>query len=278
MATTSTSGPQRVALVAGASRGIGADTAKAFARAGHAVVLGARDADALGHVVEDIEATGVRPSRPRATSVMSIRCARLVQLAVDSFGRLDAAFNNATDGPMPSPLADIDPDEFDLGIRDQRARHVPRDEVRDPGDARQRRRRHRQHGLGRRCAGHDQPRRLRRPPRRASSPSPRPLRSTTPTMVCGSMSSPPARSSPTISSEPARTHSAWPAASVPDGPRRHVRGGRRRRAVAVLRAVVVHHRRHDPDRRRPARRAQATADVPPRRRHGAHLITSDDHP
>ena len=58
MATTSTRGPQRVALVAGASRGIGADTAKAFARAGHAVVLGARDADALVHVVEEIEATG----------------------------------------------------------------------------------------------------------------------------------------------------------------------------------------------------------------------------
>src|SRR6185369_16439329 len=41
----------------------------------------------------------------------------LVDLAIDSYGRLDAAFNNATDGPMPSPLADIDPEEFDLGIR-----------------------------------------------------------------------------------------------------------------------------------------------------------------
>ena len=33
----------------------------------------------------------------------------LVERAVDTFGRLDAAFNNATDGPMPAPLADIDP-------------------------------------------------------------------------------------------------------------------------------------------------------------------------
>src|SRR5947209_1113814 len=41
----------------------------------------------------------------------------LVDLAVESYGRLDAAFNNATDGPMPSRLADIDPDEVDLGIR-----------------------------------------------------------------------------------------------------------------------------------------------------------------
>src|SRR5881275_123134 len=37
--------------------------------------------------------------------------------APSTFGRLDAAFNNATDGPMPAPLADIDVDEFDLGIR-----------------------------------------------------------------------------------------------------------------------------------------------------------------
>jgi NAD(P)-dependent dehydrogenase (short-subunit alcohol dehydrogenase family) len=114
---TSTTGPERVALVAGASRGIGADTAKAFARAGHAVVLGARDADALAHVVEEIEASGGRAvaAKTDVGDVDSMRA--LVKLALDSFGRLDAAFNNATDGPMPGPLADIDPDEFDLGIR-----------------------------------------------------------------------------------------------------------------------------------------------------------------
>jgi NAD(P)-dependent dehydrogenase (short-subunit alcohol dehydrogenase family) len=117
MATSSITGPERVALVAGASRGIGADTAKAFARAGHAVVLGARDAGALARVVEEIEAGGGRAvaAKTDVGEVDSMRA--LVQLAVDAFGRLDAAFNNATDGPMPGPLADIDPDEFDLGIR-----------------------------------------------------------------------------------------------------------------------------------------------------------------
>jgi NAD(P)-dependent dehydrogenase (short-subunit alcohol dehydrogenase family) len=40
----------------------------------------------------------------------------MVGSAVDTFGRLDAAFNNATDGPMPAPLADIDPAEFDLAV------------------------------------------------------------------------------------------------------------------------------------------------------------------
>jgi NAD(P)-dependent dehydrogenase (short-subunit alcohol dehydrogenase family) len=107
----------KVALVAGASRGIGADTARAFAQEGYAVVLGARDAAALAHVVDDIEQAGGR-AVAAGTDVGDVDSRRaLVQLAVDTYGRIDAAFNNATDGPMPSPLADIDPDEFDLGIR-----------------------------------------------------------------------------------------------------------------------------------------------------------------
>src|SRR5262247_3683570 len=40
----------------------------------------------------------------------------LVGEAMTTYGRLDAAFNNATDGPRPAPLADIDPAEFDRGI------------------------------------------------------------------------------------------------------------------------------------------------------------------
>jgi NAD(P)-dependent dehydrogenase (short-subunit alcohol dehydrogenase family) len=115
MATTCT--PDRVALVAGASRGIGAETAKAFARAGYGVVIGARDADALAGVVDEIEGDG-GAAVAATTDVGDVASMRaLVDLALDAYGRLDAAFNNATDGPIPSPLADIDPDEFDLGIR-----------------------------------------------------------------------------------------------------------------------------------------------------------------
>jgi NAD(P)-dependent dehydrogenase (short-subunit alcohol dehydrogenase family) len=117
MTSSPTARTQWVALIAGASRGIGAATAMAFARAGHAVVLGARDIETLSRVVDDIEATGGRAvaAQTDVGDVDSMRA--LVQLATDSFGRLDAAFNNATDGPMPAPLADIDPDEFDQGIR-----------------------------------------------------------------------------------------------------------------------------------------------------------------
>src|SRR5438093_1086314 len=51
LSMTTSSLPGKVALVAGGSRGIGADAARAFADAGYAVVLGARDPEALQAVV-----------------------------------------------------------------------------------------------------------------------------------------------------------------------------------------------------------------------------------
>jgi NAD(P)-dependent dehydrogenase (short-subunit alcohol dehydrogenase family) len=106
----------RVALVAGASKGIGAATAEAFAAAGAAVVLAARDLAALESVAERIRAGGGQALAVRAdvTDADSVR--GLVDQAVAAYGRLDAAFNNATAGPLPAPLAEIDPDDFDRGI------------------------------------------------------------------------------------------------------------------------------------------------------------------
>ena len=114
------SGPQpmsgRVALVAGASKGIGAATAEAFAAAGAAVVLAARDTTALKAIADGIEARGGRALAVGADVTDADSMRHLVEAALSAFGRLDAAFNNASAGPMPAPLADIDPDEFDLGI------------------------------------------------------------------------------------------------------------------------------------------------------------------
>ena len=106
----------RVALVAGASKGIGAVTAKAFAAAGAAVVLGARDLAALESVAAGIVADGGRALAVRAdvADVDSMR--NLVGQAMTAYGRLDMAFNNASGGPMPAPLAEIDPAGFDEGI------------------------------------------------------------------------------------------------------------------------------------------------------------------
>jgi NAD(P)-dependent dehydrogenase (short-subunit alcohol dehydrogenase family) len=118
MSIPATSSPMhgRVALVAGASRGIGAATAAAFADAGAAVVLAARDAAALETVAGQIRACGGQAIAIPADVSDAGSVRNLVASTLDAYGRLDAAFNNATDGPPPAPLADIDPAEFDRGI------------------------------------------------------------------------------------------------------------------------------------------------------------------
>ena len=106
----------RVAIVAGASRGIGAATAHAFADAGASVVVAARDKAALAGVAASIQSRGGR-ALAIATDVSDVASMReLVERTVSELGRLDYAFNNATDGPRPAPLADIDPEQFDRGI------------------------------------------------------------------------------------------------------------------------------------------------------------------
>jgi NAD(P)-dependent dehydrogenase (short-subunit alcohol dehydrogenase family) len=106
----------RVALIAGASKGIGAATAEAFADTGAAVVLAARDIAALESVAQKIRDRGGQATAIRADVSDAGSVSALVESTLDTYGRLDAAFNNATDGPMPAPLADIEPGEFDRGI------------------------------------------------------------------------------------------------------------------------------------------------------------------
>jgi NAD(P)-dependent dehydrogenase (short-subunit alcohol dehydrogenase family) len=105
-----------VAVVVGASKGIGAGTAVAFAEAGAAVVLASRDEAAVRGLAEKITAGGGKATGVRVDATDPASMAEVVDVAVSSYGGLHLAFNNATDGPMPAPLADIDIDEFDRGI------------------------------------------------------------------------------------------------------------------------------------------------------------------
>jgi len=84
-----------VILVTGATSGIGAATAKAFAAGGHRVVLAGRRADKGRAVVDEIHAAGGEASFFSADVSKPGEIQSLVENAIGTYGRLDAAFNNA---------------------------------------------------------------------------------------------------------------------------------------------------------------------------------------
>lgn len=104
----------KVALVTGASRGIGASVARAFSMAGAAVALAARDATALERLASELTDMGGHALAVPTDVTDPESVARLVEQSVAHFGRLDVACNNAAGGGHPPmPLADVPPDAFD---------------------------------------------------------------------------------------------------------------------------------------------------------------------
>jgi hypothetical protein len=97
----------KVAIVTGASSGIGRATARLFAQEGAKVVAGARREAELAELVREIKVAGGE-ALALAGDVQSEQYARdLVAAAEKAFGRLDIAFNNAgTIGPA-GPTTEI---------------------------------------------------------------------------------------------------------------------------------------------------------------------------
>jgi len=101
----------RVALVTGASSGLGVGFAEALAQAGADVVLAARRADRLEETAEAVRALG-RRALPVATDVTDpAQCESVVAAAMTEFGRLDILVNNAGVGTAV-PATRETPEQF----------------------------------------------------------------------------------------------------------------------------------------------------------------------
>lgn len=101
----------RVAVVTGASSGLGAVFARTLAEAGADVVLGARRVDKLDETRAAVEKTGRRALAVQTDVASPEDCTALIDAATAEFGRVDVLVNNAGVGTAVPALKET-PDQF----------------------------------------------------------------------------------------------------------------------------------------------------------------------
>jgi NAD(P)-dependent dehydrogenase (short-subunit alcohol dehydrogenase family) len=105
--------PGKVAFVTGAASGIGRATARAFAAEGARVAIVDRSEDALRHTADAIKKAGGEVLVIACDVSIPQQVEAAIARTVDTFGRLDIAFNNAGVENKATPLAEIQLDEWD---------------------------------------------------------------------------------------------------------------------------------------------------------------------
>src|ERR1700754_1010399 len=108
----------KVALVTGASSGIGEAPAKALARQGARVVLAARREKELQRVVGEIEAADGTALGIPTDILVEDDVAKVVRVAEEQFGGLDIAFNNAGSFGFAAPIVEHATDAWRAAIED----------------------------------------------------------------------------------------------------------------------------------------------------------------
>ncbi len=107
----------KVALVTGGGSGIGRATCLAYARGGAKVVVVDRDVEGGEETAQLIKEAGGEAALVHADVSQAADCQRMVERAVELFGRLDCAFNNAGVGGRDRKFtADYSEDDWDRVI------------------------------------------------------------------------------------------------------------------------------------------------------------------
>ncbi|MBC7983850.1 MAG: SDR family oxidoreductase [Candidatus Obscuribacterales bacterium] len=103
----------KVAIITGATSGIGEATARCFVAQGASMVIAGRSADKGQQLADEL---GERTVFQQADVMREADTAALVDLAVQRFGRLDCLFNNAG-APAPGNVDDVTEEQFAYAMR-----------------------------------------------------------------------------------------------------------------------------------------------------------------
>lgn len=103
----------KVSIITGAAMGMGKSTALLFAKLGAKVVVADFNEEAGNEVVEEIKQNGGEASFCKVDVSNEEEVKAMVDFAVDTYGKLDVAINNAAITPDDKPLAEIDMNYYD---------------------------------------------------------------------------------------------------------------------------------------------------------------------
>jgi NADP-dependent 3-hydroxy acid dehydrogenase YdfG len=104
----------KIAIIAGASSGMGAATAQLFAAQGATVVLGARSAGALEKLEGEINAAGGKALAVPTDVTDRAAAQSLVDVAVEHYGRVDTLINSVGTNLKQRALTVLDPADWDM--------------------------------------------------------------------------------------------------------------------------------------------------------------------
>lgn len=103
----------KIAVVTGASKGIGEAIAQALGHAGAQVVVSSRKQDALDNVARSLQGQGIDAIGIAANAGEMQDLEKLIQRTVETYGGIDIVVNNAATNPVFGPVLQTDEAAFD---------------------------------------------------------------------------------------------------------------------------------------------------------------------
>lgn len=103
----------KVAVITGASKGIGRAIAVSYARAGACVVVSSRKLDKVQAVADEIQTAGGSALAMQAHVGFPDQVSALIQRCLEAYGRIDIAVNNAASNPHFGPILTADEGQWD---------------------------------------------------------------------------------------------------------------------------------------------------------------------